>query len=281
MLSGKDELAGGIRMAQVRRIKKYLYLVQIALTLIIPIVVILAEGRASLVPFYLPINSFIYFVLLMVLIIAVESFFFKILEMRLIRSNSTRYYVVKQAIRRGLVVVIISAVVVFLLWAPFVSKAIEDSFAAEGRINNTGGHAATAYATFYDRDPLGLSSVNHITVNANSGVARVYVVSEKNFNHSKDNISLLVQYRINIYDYEANPALSIEIKNLPYGKYYIVLDTVESTATSIDYSVHPALSPVFLSYVPFFALMFIVAYGAWIAYLIPMKRRYSSGAIYT
>jgi hypothetical protein len=281
MLSGKDELAGGMRMAQVRRIKKYLYLVQIALTLIIPIFVILAEGRASLVPFYLPINSFIYFVLLMVLIIAVESFFFKILEMRLIRSNSTRYYVAKQAIRRGLVVVIISAVVVFLLWAPFVSKAIEDSFAAKGRINNTGGQAATAYATFYDRDPLGLSSVNHITVNANSGVARVYVVSEKNFNHSKDNISLLVQYRINIYDYEANPALSIEIKNLPYGKYYIVLDTVESTATSIDYSVHPALSPVFLSYVPFFALMFIVAYGAWIAYLIPMKRRYSSGAIYT
>ena len=40
------------------------------------------------------------------------------------------------------------------------------------------------------------------------------------------------------------------------------------------------ISPTFLSYVPFFAMLFIVAYVAWMAYMLPVKRKFASGAIY-
>jgi hypothetical protein len=280
MLSGKEALAGGYRLANVKRMKRYLFIVQIIILILIPIIVVLIEGRASLVPFYLPINSFIYFILLMALIMVVEGFFFKILEMRLIQSPSTNYYIAKNAIRKGLVVVAISAFVIFLLWTPFMSQAIENSFNGTDTLHHTNSTAASEFVVFYDRDPLGLGAVNGITVTSSSGTARVYLVSEKNYVNYSSDLSGLRPFRINSQDYIVDGQLDIHLNPLPFGKYYLVLDTVRSDASQVDVTIHSVISPTFLSYVPFFALLFIVAYGAWMAYMFPVKRKFSSGAIY-
>ncbi len=280
MLSGKEALAGGYRLANVRRVKRYLFIIQIIILILIPIIVVLIEGRASLVPFYLPINSFIYFILLMALIMVVEGFFFKILEMRLIQSPSTNYYIAKKAIRSGLVVVVIAAVVIFLLWTPFMAQAIENSFNQTETLHNTNSTAASEFVVFYDRDPLGLGSVDRITVTSSTGTARVYLVSEKNYANYTTNLSGMIPFRINSQDYIVDNQLDIHLNPLPYGKYYLVLDTVRSDASSVNVVIHKAISPTFLGYVPFFALLFIVAYGGWMAYMLPVKRKFASGAIY-
>ncbi len=280
MLSGREELSGGIRLAHIRRLKHYLYMLQIAMIVIVPIAVVIAEGRFSLKPFYLPINSFIYFIILMLLIVAVESFFFRILEMRLIRSDSTKYYILKTSYRRSLYVIGACALVVILLWTPFMAAGIQDAFATGGTLQNTGGIAATQYFGFEDRDPLGLTSVDKVTVTSQGGPAYVYLVSAANYESNKDNISKLMLFRINTASDEANPTLTVDMSGLPFGQYYLVLDTINSEATSISYTIHPALSPTFVGYVPFFALLFILTHAAWAVYLRPMMKRYSSHAIY-
>ncbi len=280
MLSGKEALAGGYRLANVRRVKSLLFIVQIIFLISIPIIIVLIEGRASLVPFYLPINSFLYFILLMALIMTVEGFFFKILEMRLTQSPSTNYYVAKTEIRKGLIVVAISGLVIVLLWAPFTSQAIANSFNQTGSMTTVESSVASQYIVFYDRDPLGLGAVDKITVTSIGGDARVYVVSDKNFINYSADLSQLIPYRINSQDYIVSGQLTIDLNPLPFGKYYLVLDTLRSDASSVDVVIHKAISPTFLSYVPFFALLFIVAYAGWIAYLLPVKRKYAIGAIY-
>ena len=280
MLNGKEALAGGYRLANVKRVKRFLFIIQTMILILIPIIVVLIEGRASLVPFYLPINSFIYFILLMALIMVVEGFVFKLLEMRLIQSPSSIYYIAKKAIQRGLVVIAISALVIVLLWAPFISQAIENSFNQTASLSNTNSTAASQYVVFFDRDPLGLVAVDRITVTSFNGPARVYLVSESNYLLYSGDLSQLIPFRINSQNYVVDDQLMISLNPLPYGKYYLVLDTELSEATSVDVIVHKAISPTFLSYVPFFALLFIVAYGGWIAYMWPLKRKYSSGAIY-
>jgi uncharacterized protein YjeT (DUF2065 family) len=247
---------------------------------LIPIVIVLVEGRASLVPFYLPINSFIYFILLMALIMVVEGFVFNMLEMRLLRSPSTIYYIAKNSIRRGLVVIAVAAVVVFLLWTPFMSQAIENAFNQNVTLNNTNSTTASEFIIFYDRDPLGLEAVDRISVTSINGPARVYLVSEKNYLNYSTDLSQLIPYRINSQEYIADSQLTIPLNPLPYGKYYLILDTVRSDASAVDVVIHKAISPTFLSYVPFFALLFICAYGIWMAYMWPMKRKYAVGAIY-
>jgi|GEM_PF-542020 len=280
MLSGKEALAGGYRLANIRRVKRILFIIQIIILISIPIIVVLVEGRASLVPFYLPINSFIYFILLMALIMVVEGFFFKFMEMRLLRSPSAIYYIAKKAIRRGLVVIAVAAVVIFLLWTPFMSQAIENSFNHKETLNNTNSTTASVFIVFYDRDPLGLGAVDRITVTSVNGPARVYLVSEKNYLLYSTELSQLIPYRINSQDYIADDQLTIPLNPLPYGKYYLILDTVRSDASAVNVVIHEAISSTFLSYVPFFALLFIGTFGAWMAYMWPMKRKYAVGAIY-
>ncbi|MGD1061240.1 MAG: hypothetical protein ABR879_07260 [Methanomassiliicoccales archaeon] len=280
MLSGREELSGGIRLANIRRLKRYLYIAQIAMIIIVPILVIVAEGRFSLMPFYLPINSFIYFIILMLLIIAVESFFFNILEMRLIRSDSTKYYIAKTSQRRAYYVIGACLVVVVVLWTPFMAAGIQDALSTKGTLDNTGGIAATQYVAFYDRDAFGLTSVDTVTVTTHDEVAYAYLVSGANFDANKDNLSKLMLFRINTAADTADPTFTIDMSGLPFGQYYLVLDTLNSKATAISFTVHTAISPTFIGYVPLFAVLFIVTHAGWAIYLRPMMKRYSSRAIY-
>jgi hypothetical protein len=280
MLSGREELSGGIRLTHIRKLKRYLYAAQIVMIVAIPILVVITEGRFSLKPFYLPIDSFIYFIILMLLMVAVESFFFKLLEMRLIRSDSTKYYIVKTSYRRAMYVIGICALVVILLWTPFMAAGIQDAFATKGTLSNIGGTAASESVAFYDRDAVGLTYVDSITITSNNGAAYVYLVSAQNYEENKDNVSQLMLFRINTGSDLANPYLTIDMSNLPFGEYYLVLDTVASEASSISYSVHPTISPTFVGYVPLLALAFIVTHLAWATYLTPLKKKYSSHAIY-
>jgi hypothetical protein len=161
-----------------------------------------------------------------------------------------------------------------------MSQAIENSFNGTDTLHNTNSTAASEFVVFYDRDPLGLGAVNGITVTSSSGTARVYLVSEKNYVNYSSDLSGLIPFRINSQDYIVDGQLDIHLNPLPFGKYYLVLDTVRSDASQVDVTIHSVISPTFLSYVPFFALLFIVAYGAWMAYMFPVKRKFSSGAIY-
>lgn len=280
MLSAEEELSGGYRLASVRKTKRDLYIVELVILLTAVVLVIILEGRASLVPFYLPINSFIFFVLLMGLIIVVESFFFRALELRFIKSASTKFYICKMGIRSAIVAIIICVIVILVLWLPFIHIAIEDATATNGTLVNTGSTTATQYYSFNDRDPLGLTSVSEIQITSTGGEARVYLVSEQYFNDHKGDLNTLASYRVNTYDYVANPSLTIEVQGLAYGVYYLVLDTEFSDATSIDYTIKSSISPTFLSYVPLFALLYAVAYAGWMIYLTPLKKIYSEGAIY-
>lgn len=280
MLSGKEELAGGYRLAHVRRAKRYLYLAEIVVLIAAVVLVLILEGRISLVPFYLPLNSFLYFVLLMGLIILLESYIFRVLEMRLIKSDSTKFYICKVGIRRAMIGFAVCVVVILLLWLPFVHSAIENTLVTKGSLSNNHSVAATSSVSFFDRDPLGISAVSKIKVKANGGAARVYVVSEKNFEEHRGSVTSLAVYRVNTDQFIFEREGVIELGELPFGKYYIVLDTQLSTATSVDYTVVRSISPTFLSFVPFFALLFALANLAWIIYLTPLKKKYAEGAIY-
>ncbi len=50
-------------------------------------------------PFFLSINSFIFFVLIMGIVVMVEGFVFILLEMRFMRSNSAKFIVTQRSLR--------------------------------------------------------------------------------------------------------------------------------------------------------------------------------------
>ncbi|MGD0056586.1 MAG: hypothetical protein ABSB83_01870 [Methanomassiliicoccales archaeon] len=268
-------LEGGWRLERIRHMKLYLYVVQIVLVIAIAILLLIIGKGFSLKPFYLPINSFIYFVLLMGVIIGAESFVFRVLEIRFAQSPSSKYYMAKKFTRRALVIILISAIVVIILWIPFISKTIDDTLSTSGDI--------TSVKEFNNKDPLGLTAVNDITISSAGKTANVYVVSGTDYDLYENNITLLSAYRVNSNDYSvsaSHPSISFAFPDVAYGTFFIVVEDLGGAPTALSYTLHENVSHTFMDYVPLFALLFIVVYVVAIVYLEVIMKRHAGGAIY-
>jgi magnesium-transporting ATPase (P-type) len=275
MESGRVTLEGGWRLERIRRMKLYLYVVQIVSVFAIAIFLIMVGKGFSLKPFYLPINSFIYFVLLMGLVIGAESFAFTVLEIRFTQSASSKYYMAKKFTRRALAIIVISVIIIIILWVPVISKTIEDTLSTSGDIDGV--------KDFSNKDPMGLTAVDGITITSVGGTANIYVVSESNYNLYKSNITLLSAHRVNGNDYsvsESLPTMTFAFPDADYGTFHMVVDDLGGTPTPISYTLHKNISHTFMDYVPLFALLFIIVYAVAIVYLQVMIRKYAVGAIY-
>ncbi len=272
-----SEFEGGYRIASIRRVKKYLYIVQMLIILVFASYLILAGGGFELKPFYLSINSFIYFVMIMLLVIAVESFVFTSLEMGFMKSKSTKYYLSKQQIRRSAYVIAACAAIVFVLWAPFITTALENTMSSSDSIVADSA-LVPENKTFFNDDPLGVTAIKTATFES-SGAAIVYIVSEANWlqfgGESKDVVG---QYRINTNQYLVNTTLTINFPELSHSKYYLLAYSESGAPVTISYKLSSGISPTLYSFVPVLALMFIVAYGSWGAYLTLRSNTYSKGA---
>lgn len=271
MVEGAEVLAGGYRLARVRETKKMLYVVQLILVLVIVIFLINAEGGFSLKPFYLPINSFIYFLILMLLVFNIENFFFKALEIKFSKTESAKYYILKLSLRRSVMVIAVALIVVLLLWLPPLSSALEDSLSKSGEIVGT--------EAFYNKDFLGITTTNRITLSCD-GEAVVYIVSEKNYNLYYGNLDMLRYFRINVDHYVADPVVTFDFPQMDYGKYYFVIDHRYSSSIIVHYKLHQNLSPTFLGFIPLFALFFVSVNVGWITYILPQLKKFRERAIY-
>ncbi len=275
MESGRVALEGGWRLERIRRMKLYLYVVQIISVIAIAIVLLVVGKGFSIKPFYLPINSFIYFVLLMGVVIGAESFVFRVLEIRLAQSASSKYYMAKKFTRRALAIIIVSVIVVIILWVPFITNAIEDTLSTSGTV--------ASVKDFTNKDPLGLVTVDSIEFTSTGKTANVYVVSESSYDQYKNNLTSLSSHRLNIGDYSisaSHPTIDYDFPDMAYATFYMVVEDLGGSPTPISYTLVKTMSPTFMIYVPIFALMFIVVYAVAIVYLEILMKKHAAGAIY-
>lgn len=269
-------MEGGWRLERIRRLKLYLYIVQLISVVAIAILLIYLGQGFSLKPFYLPVNAFIYFVLLMGVVIAAESFYFRTLEIRFAESASSKYYMAKRFVRRAIVIIVICVIVIIILWVPFILNAMEEASSTSGTVSTV--------VKFNNKDPLGLSIVDRITITSTGKEANVYFVSEENYEDFKDHIDQLAAYRINSFDYYvggSNPTFTFTFPDAAYGAFYIVVEDLGGSMNPISYTLHKSVSRTFLYYTPIFALAFIVVYAVAAVYLTTLRKKHAESAIYT
>ncbi len=268
MDTGREALEGGFRLRHVKRAKLYLFLVQIIIVLSASIYLALASNEVQVKPFFLPVGSFLYFVILVGLIICAEGFVFRALEMRYTKSSSTKYYVVKTSVRRSVVGIAICFLIICLLVTPFLSNAIANIASGAGQTTTT--------ASFYNRDPLGLTSCDQVYVASNLN-AEVMIVSEANYELYSGNMNELLEYSI-AHTSDAAPGVYLNFPDAAYGMYVIIVDS--NVGATVHYTVHKTLDPTFVDFVTVFSAAFIALFAGWIAYLVPLRRKFSKGAIY-
>src|SRR5512136_1767290 len=153
-VSGKV-LEDSIRLSKIRRIKLTLYIVQtVALVGLAFLVVLIMEDARITPTLYLPLPSFIAVLILLLLIICIESFFFRMLEIRFARSSSARHLMAKNSMKRALIIAIITGVFTLVLTLPSILGAVEDASSGSEIIS-----ADSEPPSFWSTDPLELTAV--------------------------------------------------------------------------------------------------------------------------
>jgi hypothetical protein len=264
----REALEGGVHLAHVRATKKKLMLVQVAIVLLAVILLTALGGEIQVKPFYFNIGSILYFIILMALIVGVEGFFFRYLELKHMKSQSAKSYMLKTSIYRSLIIIAISSAVLIIVVAPFLANAVAN-FSSE-----TG--TTTTAAPFNNRDPLGLTTVDRIWLESAAN-AEVIIISDANYQTYKGDAEQLRQYAV-MTTKESSAGVELQFPQTPFGMYYIVVDP--DNPMEVSYTVHRTPSPTFVAFVTLFALAFIAAYAGWVAFAFQTRKQFTKGAIY-
>ncbi|MCJ7562702.1 MAG: hypothetical protein MUO84_06810, partial [Thermoplasmata archaeon] len=124
----KKVLEDSVRLTRIHRIKIMLYMLQVAILVALAFLVVFIIGDAKIKPsLYLPLDSFAAVVVLILFVICVEGFFFRILEIRFARSSSARHLMANTSMKRSILIAIISAAITFVLMVPPILSVVEDA----------------------------------------------------------------------------------------------------------------------------------------------------------
>lgn len=269
----KKVLEDSIRLGRIRAIKKTLYVVQAALLVALAIFFVFVIGDAALKPrLYLPIDQFIAVVALVMLIICVESFFFRILEIRFSRSSSARHLMAKNSIMRSFLLAVVAGIVTIVLMVPPVLAV------AENATQRTVTISSEDFA-FWTKDPLAIQRVSELRASCSETV-ELYLVRDSDYLQYDGVVSEMYFQRINRDDYEIDGTLTIQVPDMDYTMLHLVVNDLASPGASVTVEIVNDTSETITGMVAIMSMAFVVANVAWIAYLTPIKKKYAQNSIY-
>lgn len=274
-------LEDSIRLSKIRKTKLTLYIVQAVMLVALGFILVFILGGATLKPhLYLPVDTFLAVVVLLLVIICIESFFFRILEIRFARSTSARHLMAKNSIKRSLIIVAVAGVAVVILGVPSVLSGIESMGSKTLSLS-----ALAEPPSFFSSDPFSLTKTAEVKIQSTRTV-QVYLVDEEIFTqyyYSENSMSSMFSYRLNRdpSNYIVDQELTIKVPNEEgYNKYYLVLNDMDNPGTSATATIGSDLSGTFTGIMTLLLIALVVTNIAWVAYLVPIERKYSSGSIY-
>lgn len=270
---------GGYRLSHIHRTRRFLIVVQSAIVLVFAIYLLVAGEGLSIKPFYLGVNYFLFFVLVMLLVIVIEGFIFTLLEMRFIKSDSAKFIVTKRGFRSSIVWIIVMLFVLLILWQPILPDAVEKNLGGSGSLLATSS-ASPAVATMFNSDVFGITEVVHMEFES-SGSAEVFILTEENYNlFVNSGKGVLGGYRINIADYLADMSISLDFPDTAHSRFYILAYSTNDVPVEVDYTITNNISSSMQTYIPLIALMFLVTHLVWVAYTFMISKRYVQEGIY-
>jgi hypothetical protein len=268
MALNRESLEGGVRLAQVRKIKKFMILAQALVVIGAALILTLIDGNIHLEPFYFNITSIIYIVVLILLVIGLENFIFNLLELKFLGSSSEKYYLLKTSARRSIVVIVVAAIVLVLLATPFLANMIANIDSQSGRTSSTTG--------FMNQGPMGLTVVDKVKLRSDQPTEVIFL-TEKNYKLYAGNMTLMRQHSV-LYMTSLPNEQSVDFPQIPFEKFYMVVDT--NNPYNVEYTFHRTLSPGFIAFATMFSALFIGFYAVWVFTTRRLNKQYAKAAIY-
>jgi hypothetical protein len=260
-----ETMGAGGRLLAIRKVKETLYIVQVAVAIVFSIVLVLLSGELQLVPLFIPLESFWYFLILIGLVFIVEAFVFRSLEIRFAKNATSSYYMVDKSQKHAVMGIIAVSVLLLLSLLPVAVEGVQDTMGASGSISGS--------IYFYNKDFAGITYVDRITLTSDYP-AEAYLVTETIYLLYAGNPEMVSEYKLNA-QYLVNGTLVIDMPAVERDILYLVVN-----GSVVQYDLHTAFAPGYLTYMPFLLAAYLVAFAGWIAYLMPLRLRLAKEAIY-
>jgi tetratricopeptide (TPR) repeat protein len=262
-----------------RRIKAYIYLVQI----IVLVIIIINAMYESIVfdpdkfylplGFYIPMGYLLLLILFLSFLIAVEGLWFKYLNIKTSRSFEKRFKLIKnyQGTSQKVMVVSLVIIIIFLSMSflPFFTDALKTENNFEVSPNNEED------SKFEFQDALGITEANTINVDSNNSVELTY--GKKELEKDLDNT------QFSFTNLGNHTSTNVELSRTDYqlgyaknNKYYFIIKNVGNTSVSGKYTIERNLSKTFVFNIILFMILFLVTSVVWLAYLSTMKKKYET-----
>jgi hypothetical protein len=208
----------------------------------------------------------------MLIIVDAEGFFFKSFGMKWAKTDSERFLMAKDNMKKGLIVIIVAVILIALLNG--VAMFSQDSIDTTKDIDVFGYPVAPE---FLSQDSFGITGVSAITVQSLDGVPLdVYIL------HKQDYTDGNWGNRLNIYPANSEGVTNVSYERddtLPFDEYVIYIDSHNQT-TRVRYILDRDLSQDIILYLTIFPGIFALINAVWIIYNLPMKKRYEKTSIY-
>ena len=265
-------LEGEAYWGRIKGVRNKLYAVELVLTIVMGGLLVATSKDFSTSPFLLPCEEMLWLVLVMLLVFLVESIFFRVIQLRMAGSDSVKYIIATNSIKKAVIVIIIMGIIAALLLIPGMIQGIESSTSYHGTA--TPGHPAR----FQNKDLLGLSSVASVSVTCN-GNTSVYLVSQFLVNQYPGED--VIEHPLNPVT-NANPYLTIDMTPFSYSDYYIyVAESPDvGNATEADFTLNVQLTDTITNFLPIVAIVFVISNAVWVEYLLPFRRKCRAKSIY-
>jgi hypothetical protein len=240
-------------------------------------------GGAQIEPvFYLPLDTFAAVMVLLLLVIFIEGFFFRTMEIRFARSSSARHLMAKTSMRLALGVAIVSALVAATLMIPAVISSIEDVG------DRTSALTSVEDLEFWSMDALAIQRVAELRASVPATfdlegdpvTFEVYLVDDVVYQQYEGSLSDMYFLRLNRDNYILEDEMVIEVPATDHTKFHLILNDLRSPGVVVTVTMVMEMSEAFTGVVALLTIAIVAVNLAWVAYLVPIERRYSEGSIY-
>jgi len=257
--------------------KKVLYPQIIGIIFLFP--VILHLSGATLDPFYSPLVYPLLMVFIWLLVISLEWFVFRLLEIRHHPSKSTKCIMAKNSIKRAVPLVVVAIIVFSLLYTPYMADEIEARTAVgnEIELQVEGGEEGeerwdVEEVPLVSRGRFGFRRVRNLTIHGEYGTVNVSLQEKETgyslFEEDGGTVSLNRSDSHTFADFSEDDFLELVLR----------FNSTEEAKVRYEFNMEFCEDSRFaFAVVSFF---YLAAFTEWIAVQYPIKKKYSGVGIY-
>lgn len=273
MATSREILESTYRTGRMKKARKSVYIAQFVMTIVLVILFTIIAPKTGFNPLYLPFDVYFFIIAVMLLMVNAESIFFKLIAIKWSRTDSEKFLLSKDYMKKGIITAVAAILVIGLI--NFLVPVID-----EGIDTSTKLVIVNEYnTTFMAQDAFAITGVKRITVTSDDETPQplnIFILREKDFKNQEYDM------RFNLADYDSRDITELNFerqKFLPQGSYVLYIDG-QGEVVKVTYTIERIVASSFVPYFTIFPLVFAAMNGGWVVYLFLQRKMYEKTSIY-